>query len=262
MAKQLFANNAKGRLNAGITDIATTLTLQAGQGALFPNPTAGDWFLATLVDTSGNVEIVKVTTRATDTFSVIVRAQEGTANIAFLASDICELRSTKGTLEQIQNDIIAFIVAGTRMLFQQTAAPTGWTKEVSATYNDVALRITTGTVTVAGTGAFTTVFNAATVTDGHALSIAETAAHTHTGTTGTESVTHTHAHPSGIGSAASGNVSFHFSNAGFGTMTTTTESANHTHSFTSASTGSGTAHTHAMLALAVKYADVIIAVKD
>ena len=117
MAKQLFANNAKGRLNAGITDIATTLTLQAGQGALFPNPTAGDWFLSTLVDTSGNVEIVKVTTRATDTFSVIVRAQEGTANIAFSASDICELRTTKETLEALQvpftNQALTWVPSGT-----------------------------------------------------------------------------------------------------------------------------------------------------
>jgi hypothetical protein len=117
MAKQLFANNAKGRLNAGITDVATTLTLQAGQGALFPNPSAGDWFLSTLVDLSGNIEIIKVTARSGDTFSTIERSQEGTANIAFLASDICELRTTKGTLEALQltfsTQALSWIASGT-----------------------------------------------------------------------------------------------------------------------------------------------------
>lgn len=117
MAQQLFANNAKGRLNAGITDVATTLTLQAGQGALFPNPSAGDWFLSTLVDLSGNIEIIKVTARSGDTFSTIERSQEGTANIAFLASDICELRTTKGTLEALQltftTQALSWIPSGT-----------------------------------------------------------------------------------------------------------------------------------------------------
>ena len=41
----------------------------------------------------------------------------------------------------------AVFASGTKMLFQQTAAPTGWTKDT--THNDKALRITSGTV---GTG--------------------------------------------------------------------------------------------------------------
>ena len=45
---------------------------------------------------------------------------------------------------------------GTRLLFQQTAAPTGWTKDT--TYNNYALRITSGTVTTGGTVGFTTAF--------------------------------------------------------------------------------------------------------
>lgn len=46
--------------------------------------------------------------------------------------------------------------AGTRMPFNQTTVPTGWTKESSATYNDAAIRLTTGTVSTAGTSSFTT----------------------------------------------------------------------------------------------------------
>jgi hypothetical protein len=58
-------------------------------------------------------------------------------------------------------------VTGTRMLFQQTAAPTGWTKEVSATYNNAALRLYTGTIATGGVSRTTS-------TDA-----ADLAAHTH-----------------------------------------------------------------------------------
>jgi len=44
--------------------------------------------------------------------------------------------------------------SGTSMLFQQTAAPTGWTKQT--THNDKALRLTSGTVGTGGSVAFTT----------------------------------------------------------------------------------------------------------
>ena len=49
--------------------------------------------------------------------------------------------------------------AGTRMLFAQTAAPTGWTKETNSAYNDAALRVVTGSVVNGGATAFTSVFN-------------------------------------------------------------------------------------------------------
>ena len=44
--------------------------------------------------------------------------------------------------------------SGTAILFQQTAAPTGWTK--STTHNDKALRVVSGTVSSGGTAAFST----------------------------------------------------------------------------------------------------------
>ena len=44
--------------------------------------------------------------------------------------------------------------SGTLMLFQQTAAPTGWTKQT--THNDKALRVVSGTVSSGGSSAFST----------------------------------------------------------------------------------------------------------
>jgi hypothetical protein len=86
-------NNAFGTLNAGITSSATTIVLTAGQGARFPTLSAGDYFYATLIDTSNNLEIVKVTARSTDTMT-IVRGQDNTTARAYSTNDRFELRPT------------------------------------------------------------------------------------------------------------------------------------------------------------------------
>lgn len=87
----LVTNNAVGTLASSINDSVLSLTLNSGQGALFPNPGAGQFFYATIIDASNNKEIVKVTARATSTFT-IVRAQDGTSARAFASSDRVELR--------------------------------------------------------------------------------------------------------------------------------------------------------------------------
>jgi hypothetical protein len=101
MATQLFANNASQKLAAAITNVATSLTVTSGSGSVFPSPTAGDWFLLTLVGTTAGTEtsweIVKVTARVTDTLT-IVRAQEGTNAANWAIDTVAELRLTAGTL--------------------------------------------------------------------------------------------------------------------------------------------------------------------
>ena len=97
-----FANNAFGTLSAGITDTATSITLASGQGARFPTLASGDYFYATLIDTSNNLEVVKVTARATDVLTV-TRGQEGTTAQAFAIGDRIELRVTAGGLEDAAN---------------------------------------------------------------------------------------------------------------------------------------------------------------
>ena len=57
---------------------------------------------------------------------------------------------------------------GTSMLFQQTAAPTGWTK--STTHNDKALRLTSGTVGTGGSVAFSTALAAGATVAGGSVS--------------------------------------------------------------------------------------------
>lgn len=94
----LFTNNAATTLASSITSGDTSLTVASGGGALFPNPTSPDYFLVTLVGVSGTpTEIVKVTARSTDTFT-IVRGQEGTTPSAFTGGDKVELRITAATM--------------------------------------------------------------------------------------------------------------------------------------------------------------------
>ena len=95
---QLFTNNGTGTLASGITNVATSIVLNAGDGAKFPNPSSPDYFYATLYQVTGGVEsnweIVQVTARSTDTLTV-VRGQQGTTALAFNASDPIQLRWTR-----------------------------------------------------------------------------------------------------------------------------------------------------------------------
>lgn len=92
-----FANNAYGTLSQGYSATDTTIVLTTGHGARFPGLTGSQYFFATLLDTSNNQEIVKVTARTNDTLT-IVRAQEATTARAFATNDRIELRITAGGL--------------------------------------------------------------------------------------------------------------------------------------------------------------------
>lgn len=75
-------NNASTTLAANITNSATSLTVATGTGSEFPSPTSPDVFYATLSNAADTtVEIVKVTARSTDTFT-IVRAQDALERLA------------------------------------------------------------------------------------------------------------------------------------------------------------------------------------
>lgn len=95
-----LANNAFGTLAAGIASGATSITLTTGHGARFPPLSAGDYFYATLIDTSNNLEIVKCTARSTDVLTV-TRAQEGTTARAYSAGDRIEIRLTAQTFSDV-----------------------------------------------------------------------------------------------------------------------------------------------------------------
>lgn len=147
--------------------------------------------------------------------------------------------------------------AGTVMLFQQTAAPTGWTK--LTTQDDKALRVVSGTAGTGGSVAFTTAFASQTPSGSVSVNISGVSAAATTLST-TQIPSHTHSitlndaslSASGIGKAG-----------GTTTGSTSTGSAggggSHTHSLTGSATGAFTGNA---INLAVQYVDVILASKN
>jgi hypothetical protein len=111
-----FTNNAEGTLTAGVGSGDTTnMTLTAGDGLLFPTIVlaSGNYFYATLVDQSGNREIVNITEHqeGTDVFQTFVRAQDDTDAIAFQIGDKVQIRFPKIVLEEFRDDIAANLAA-------------------------------------------------------------------------------------------------------------------------------------------------------
>ena len=101
-----FANNAVSTLASSISNSATSITVASGDGALFPSLTGSEYFRATLIDSSNNLEIVKVTARSSDVLTV-TRAQESTTARAFSSGDRIELRITAQSLVDVSTQITA-----------------------------------------------------------------------------------------------------------------------------------------------------------
>lgn len=93
----LFTNNATTTLGSSILIGDLTLTVATGTGSYFPATTSGYFYVA-LVNSSNQIEFVKVTARSSDTFT-IVRAQGGTSARAYNAGDKVELRLISSALE-------------------------------------------------------------------------------------------------------------------------------------------------------------------
>ena len=151
-----FTNNATTTLASGITNVATSLTVASGKGALFPTLSGSDVFYATLANTGGTVEIVKVTARSTDTFT-IVRGQDGTSAVAWNTGDKVELRVTAADLgamlqtADLSTSAVTSAVAGTGIGVSGstgavTISNTGVTSLTAGT--GISLSGSTGSVTI------------------------------------------------------------------------------------------------------------------
>lgn len=97
-----FANNASTTLSGTLAIGGTTANVTSDAG--FPAITAPDYCFATLEDTSGNIEIIKITahTASSNVFTV-VKAQDGTADQAWASGDLIEMRLTAVNLEELRD---------------------------------------------------------------------------------------------------------------------------------------------------------------
>ena len=120
----LFTNFAYSTLATSITNVQTSLTVAAGHGARFPSPTGAEFFYATLESALLAREIVKVTSRSTDTFT-IVRAQDDTTAQAFSAGVSVALRLNAAAINQLEaGSALALKTLTTDVDVSGSAAPT------------------------------------------------------------------------------------------------------------------------------------------
>ena len=150
------------------------------------------------------------------------------------------------------------IPSGSKMLFQQTTAPVGWTKDT--THNNKALRIVSGTVGTGGNVGFSTAFASQNVGD-TTLSINQIPSHTHA-----INNVGNHGHTlymryggfngnwdtNRASASANGHSAFNTNGAIAGAGAATINAGN---------AGNGGSHNHSM-DLTVQYVDFIIATKD
>ena len=241
--------------------------------------------LDTLGGTVGTTQIAndavtndKVAADAIDTVQIVDDAVTN-AKVAADAIDTVQLVDDAVTQAKIANNAVgpdqltndAVIPSGTIMLFQQTAAPTGFTKLTSQ--NNKALRVVSGTASTGGSNSFTDAFNSTKTVSGttgsssvsisgstasHTLSVSEIPSHTHTKpawqmTAGIRHQDGTDYIPQrGDQGGPSGTF----------TMSSTGGGGGHSHG---AGTLSGGSHSHSFsdtFNLNVQYVDIILASKD
>lgn len=147
MANMLFTNNAATTLASSISSTATSLTVASGTGSLFPSPTGTQYFYCTLQATTGStIEIIKVTARSSDTFTII-RGQDGTGGSSFTAGDKVELRIVAATM----NDLPKLDEANTFTTGQGFGATNpssgSWTSYFQSIGAQPAIAVYTGTTT-------------------------------------------------------------------------------------------------------------------
>jgi hypothetical protein len=98
MDKIKFTNFALSQLATSLSTSDTSILVEAGHGARFPELTGDDFFYVTLESAALVREIVKVTARAGDTLTV-VRGQDGTTAAAWAAGSPVALRVNAAALE-------------------------------------------------------------------------------------------------------------------------------------------------------------------
>lgn len=147
-----FTNFASTRTTSILLSGGTAVSVTPGSGANFPATAGGAWFYLVLTDslTAPTVrEVIKVTNRATDSMATLVRAQDGTSALEWPSGSYCELRLTKGALEDI---VTASLQAADNLsaLTDQVAARANLQLGSIATQNSDNVYISGGLISLCG----------------------------------------------------------------------------------------------------------------
>lgn len=167
--------------------------------------------------------------------------------------------------------------SGTKMVFYQASAPTGWTQDTAAALANTALSVVTGTGGgTGGTDSFYSTFATGRTTESKSLPVSGSLSGTVGGTTLSTPTIASHSHPINLININPNQNSnprppgISPTNQGSSGTSTSTEptaaaggGASHSHPFSgSLSSASTASSSFAIPAMNVKYANVIIAAKD
>jgi len=135
---------------AKVVDAFASFGVGALNGLTFPT---ADGSNGQVIQTNGSGTLSFATVDLSTKANIASPTFTGTpaAPTASAGTNTTQIATTAFVTTAVSNDVLP---SGTSMLFQQTAAPTGWTKQT--THNDKALRIITGTVGTGGSVAFST----------------------------------------------------------------------------------------------------------
>lgn len=168
---------------------------------------------------------------------IITNAGDISDNAGDIGDNDLELAGHETRITDLENaPPVGGFPAGTLMLFQQTAAPLDWTKQV--THDNKGLRVVSGVAGSGGANAFTTVFSAAKSTANHAITIAQMPAHNH---------------PIQVRSGSTG---------GSPGVERQAQNASSNNNARILFTGGGGGHLHTIANFDLQYVDIIIASKD
>ena len=184
---------------------------------------------------TGTLGVAGVTTLASSLTGVLSAASGVVGTVA--PGTAGNVLTSNGTAWASASNTPPF-TAGTKLIFPQATAPTGWTKDTTAAINDSILRFVTGTGGGSGGSVGVSTWAAQTTTGGHTLTLAQIPSHTHT-------------------------LSGSWSVSGSGPITFTSGGVNSSGGVSGQAdaTGGGGSHDHS-LSQNIKYYDSIIASKD
>lgn len=226
------ANTVTANLIGNVTGTATNVSQTLSRGTYltgnnYNGSSSTTWTVDAVVGSSGDRGASKVVARdsngdfwarningSTIRATTSVTVDRGSNPHGFLRSDGSIDTSDYITIEEVPPTV----PSGTRMVFYQASAPTGWTKVTDASVNNTALRIVTGSGggAYSSGSAFTTIFASSRSTSGGGvqattLSTSQIPAHSHTGSTGTAG---NHGHSASTGGAGGHSHSGSTSGAG------------------------------------------------
>jgi microcystin-dependent protein len=145
-------------------DSGTTLVVETGDGALFPDPSSSGEYNVVIYPngeqpTSTNAEIVRVTARTSDTMT-IDREEEGTSARTIVEGDIVMLAITAKVIEDLNTVVEALNPSGAILQFAGATAPTGYLLcDGSAISRTTYATLFTAISTTYGVGDGSTTFN-------------------------------------------------------------------------------------------------------